>query len=54
MHDLITCLASLISLGLFAACLLSFQEVVDGGLIIDAHAVEQAVVQAIKNCPANH
>ncbi|ONM62314.1 Putative HLH DNA-binding domain superfamily protein [Zea mays] len=27
--------------------------VVDGGLIIDAHAVEQAVVQAIKNCPAN-
>ncbi|PWZ03901.1 hypothetical protein Zm00014a_009666 [Zea mays] len=29
------------------------EEVVDGGLIIDAHAVEQAVVQAIKNCPAN-
>nr|ACG26015.1 hypothetical protein [Zea mays] len=28
--------------------------VVDGGLIVDAHAVEQAVVQAIKNCPANH
>uniref|UniRef100_A0A804PZ53 Uncharacterized protein n=1 Tax=Zea mays TaxID=4577 RepID=A0A804PZ53_MAIZE len=31
----------------------SSEVVVDGGLIIDAHAVEQAVVQAIKNCPAN-
>lgn len=30
------------------------EEVVDGRLIVDAHAVEQAVVQAIKNCPANH
>ncbi|XP_062232517.1 uncharacterized protein LOC133929751 [Phragmites australis] len=34
-------------------CLEAVGEDEDGDLIINAHAVEQAVVQAIKNCPSN-